>query len=204
MTIGEEAVRDAAAVALDIPMDEVVALSGSEVRAKGEPWQVTPAPLDGLGESGCPDVLIVAPLRGDDPERAAWVARLPGRGFVPLSDPGALADLFSACEGLPAETIARLIAINLGPRGAEAVVVRGDELDVVLGARAGAVPGPERLPRLVRSNAGRWDLHFVAYRTYPGGAGLLASASTWHAVFENGALRFDRDEFVTDAPFPPH
>ncbi|MGH2610082.1 MAG: hypothetical protein ACRDHF_13460 [Tepidiformaceae bacterium] len=197
-----ELLRRAAAAALAIPHDEVVPLSGSEVRARGERWRVSSSALHGLDEGECPDVLIVSPVTTDDPEAAVWVAPL-HNSFRALSNADTVAELFSRCDSLPAETLARLIAINLGPLGAEAVVVRDDELDVVLGSRSPVVPRGERVPRLIRDSSGGWQLQFVSYRTYKSGGGLLASVAAWRAVFEGAVLSLDRTEIISDAPFPP-
>lgn len=194
-------VRRAVAAALGVLPHDVEVIEESRVRVRSQEWTVRTSAFEGLQERGCPEVLIVAPTRVDTGIRATWVAELPGRGFASLKADGVLAELFGACSRLPAETIARLVAYTRG-NGGEAVVVREEELEVVLGAQSSALPVDQRLPRLQRHHNG-WTLDFVSYRTYPAEGALHVSVTAWQASFERGNLSTARTELVSSAPFPP-
>jgi hypothetical protein len=187
---------------LDVSPSEVSVAAGSIARVGGSDWYVRSAAVDGTGESTCPEILILTPARTDDPEASLWVANLPGGGFHRLDDRFALGRLLSACPQLPPASIARLVAVNLGPGGAEAVVVRADQLDPVLGPESVVVPRLERLPRLLGASSRGWDIEFIAYRTYHSAGRLLADVAAWRVTLDGEDLHFVRRPLVEGAPFP--
>jgi hypothetical protein len=184
-------------------VDEPMQIEGRTiVHGKGgAAWRVGPAALEGLGEGGCPEVIIVAPLHTDDPDAPVWVARLPSKGMVRVDSDEALAALFQACPYLPPETIARLVAINRGPRGAERALFEDEEIDSLLAELAPSVSAPDRALVFARDSVGGWNLGFLAalLRQSPVDRTFRLTVARWSASFESGVLTWGRRELLTDA-----
>lgn len=202
MVPGEQA-SAAVAAATGLPVSELwLTEDGSVAAAAQRAWTVRSCAFAGLGENSCPDVLIVSPLRTDDPDASVWVADLPGRGFVRLEDDEALAALFAACPDLSPETIARLVAINRGPRGAERALFEDEEVDLLLAELAPAVPPSQRGLKYRRDLSGSWEMDFLGalLRRPPDDLTFRLTVARWSVRFDPPAtLRWDRREVLTDA-----
>jgi hypothetical protein len=167
----------------------------------GARWRVTVPLFPGLIAPGDPRVLIVAPSDTDDPDAPMWVAELAGRGLVPISHEEAnLAAFLAANPALPAETVARLVAINLAPRGAERVLVDDSEIDSLLAERASDVAASDRRLTEQSDGTGARDIYFLAAllrRSAVDGLFRL-TVSRWHARLAGAALSHERAELLTD------
>ena len=102
------------------------------VAGDGSSWNVETPPFRGLMAAADPVVLVVAPPGMDELDAPVWVGEIHGKGFVRLDAEASLAAFFAAYPELPCETRVRLIAINLGPRGAERVLFEDEEVESLL------------------------------------------------------------------------
>jgi hypothetical protein len=165
----------------------------------GGRWTVTTPAFAGLVGPGDPTVLIVAPDGSDDPDAPVWVGEVPGRGLTPLGDREVMAAFLAAYPDLPAQTAARLIAINLGPRGAERVLFEDAEVDSLLEERAGHVPPDDRPLEESTDDEGR-HLGFLGavLRRSPTDDLFRISVARWNVHVAGDQLSFDRREILSD------
>src|SRR5262245_1669530 len=143
-------------------------------------WRVIPWPL---GFDEAPDVFIVGPLGGNDPEALVRVADIPGRGLTVLRGPEPLEALLTACPQLAPKTIAALVAVSLGPPGGERVLV-GPEVDDALDERAADVPPALRTLDFKSSTGGGWTLAFLTSRLHkqPPDTHWRNTVARWHVA----------------------
>jgi len=179
--------------ALLAPSDERLRFDGgSVVEGPAGAWQVIPWPL---GFDEAPDVFIVGPLRGNDPEALVRVADIPGRGFTVLRGLEPLKALLAAYPKLAPKTIAALVAVSLGPQGGERVLV-GAEVDDALDERAAEVPTALRTLDFRAFTGGGWTLAFLTSRLHkqPPDTHWRHTVARWHAALTaNGILTWRRE-----------
>ncbi len=199
---GEPLPVTAVRVALGLEDERLELEDGTTVTGPaGQRWRVTTPAFAGLVGPGDPTVLIVAPLGSDDPDAPVWVGAIPGRGLKRLRERENLAALLEANPALPAETVARLVAINLGPRGAERVLIEEAEVESLLEERAADVPPVERgFEEFAHPEGGR-TIRFLGatLRRSPADGLFRVSVARWEVHLGGGRLSFDRREILSDA-----
>lgn len=171
------------------------------VAGDGTRWRVTTPLFPGLAAPGDHCVLIVAPFDSDDPDAPVWVAELAGRGLVCITHEEAnVATFLAANPALPAETVARLVAINLAPRGAERVLVDDEEVESLLAERAAEVPESARRLTEEVDPSGRRRIGFLAALLRRSAAdGLFRlTVARWDLRLAGGTLSHERRELLTD------
>jgi hypothetical protein len=174
----------------------------SVAAADGTVWRVTPPGFAGLIEPGSPEVRVVAVDSMDGPRRPTWVAEVPGHGWMTIHEPGSLALFLGAYPGLPGETQARLVAVHLGPRGPERVLIGDAEIGSALEQLAPLVPAADRTFTFDRRADGAWTAGFLAIGLLrsPADDGWRVSVARWNAAFDGArSLTWERTELLSDA-----
>jgi len=167
----------------------------------GTVWRVTTPGLPGLLELGDPQVHIVAPDSMDGPQRPVWLARVPGRGWIRIHGAGPLAVFLGAYPELPGETIARLVAVLMGPRGAERVLIGDPEIDSMLAELAARIPAGQRVLTFERPTDGIWTVGFLGSLLLRSSVdrGWRLSVARWRVVLDSARrLSSERTELLTD------
>ncbi len=167
----------------------------------GQVWRVTTPGLPGLLGSGDPEVRVVAPEGVDGPRSPVWVAHVPGRGWMRVHGAGPLAVFLGAYPDLPGETIARLVAVLLGPRGAERVLIGDPEVDSMLAELAPRIPVEQRVLIFERPDDGIWMVGFLGSLLLrsPLDRGWRLSVARWRVVLDSARqLSSERTELLTD------
>jgi hypothetical protein len=187
----------AVAAATGRPVESLAEASDAVEAADGARFRIATAILPGLVEAWPAPVWIVT----GEPGSTVWVADLPERGWQRLDSAEGLEALFRVRDELPAATRAQLIAINLGPGGAERVMLSDEHVEGALAELAGGVDDEER--RLVAREGdrpGEWSIEFLGVLLQRDPAGtFVTTASRWEAELTAGGLRWSRDELISQA-----